>query len=126
MAKEFTFRGKTLDELKQMSLNEFAELLPSNLRRSIKRGLTHPQINLLKKIKNGTGKLRTHARNMIILPQMVDLKIQVHTGKVFQEIYILPEMIGHRLGEIADTRKRVAHSAPGIGATRGTSSISVK
>jgi small subunit ribosomal protein S19 len=126
MAKEFTFRGKTLDELKQMGLNEFAELLPSNLRRSIKRGLTHQQINLLKKIKNGRGKLRTHARNMIILPQMVDLKIQVHTGKVFQEIYILPEMIGHRLGEIADTRKRVAHSAPGIGATRGTSSISVK
>ncbi|MBD3259477.1 30S ribosomal protein S19 [Candidatus Woesearchaeota archaeon] len=126
MAKEFSFRGKNLEELKQMGLNEFAELLPSNLRRSIKRGLTNQQVSLLNKIKNGKKKLKTHARDMVILPQMVDLKIQVHNGKTFEEIYILPEMIGHRLGEMVDTRKRIQHSAPGIGATRGTSSISVK
>ncbi|MBW3013120.1 30S ribosomal protein S19 [Candidatus Woesearchaeota archaeon] len=126
MAKEFTFRGKTVAELKQLSLNEFAELLPANLRRSIKRGLTHQQTNLLKKIKTGKKKLKTHAREMVVLPQMIDLKLQIHNGKAFEEIYILPEMLGHRLGELVQTRKKVQHSAPGIGATRGTSSISVK
>ncbi|MBL7054846.1 ribosomal protein S19 family protein, partial [Candidatus Woesearchaeota archaeon] len=38
----------------------------------------------------------------------------------------MEEMIGHYLGEFAMTRQRVAHSAPGIGATRSSGSLSVK
>ncbi|HLC85017.1 MAG TPA: ribosomal protein S19 family protein, partial [Candidatus Nanoarchaeia archaeon] len=37
-----------------------------------------------------------------------------------------PEMLGHKLGEFAITKKRVAHSAPGIGATRSSASLSVR
>ncbi|MCK4669860.1 MAG: 30S ribosomal protein S19 [Nanoarchaeota archaeon] len=126
MAKEFTYKGKTLEELKKLSITEFAELTNSRNRRSLKRGFTKPEENLMQKIRAGKKKLKTHARNMVVLPEMVGLTIGVHRGNTFDEIYILPEMIGHRLGELVFTRKRVTHSAPGIGATKSTSSISVR
>ncbi|MEE9525254.1 MAG: 30S ribosomal protein S19 [Candidatus Woesearchaeota archaeon] len=124
--KEFTYYGKTLDELKNLSLNEFAEIAPARVRRSLKRGLTDPQQILLKKIKKGESNIETHCRNMIILPEMMDKTISVYNGKAFIKIIILPEMIGHYLGEFAGTRKGVSHSAPGIGATRSSAAMSVK
>lgn len=127
MAKKiYTYRGKTLEELKQMSTNEFAELLPAKLKRSLKRGLSHSQEMLLKKIKEGKKKLRTHARDLVVLPQMVGLKINVYRGDRFAEVYVEPEMIGHKLGELVMTRAKLQHSAPGIGATKSTTSISVR
>ena len=124
--KEFTFKGKTVDELKKMSLKEFASLLKSRQRRSLERGFTDAQKILLKKIKANEKNIKTHCRDMIILPEMIGLTIHVHRGKEFVPVMIQPEMVGHRLGEFALTRKRVEHSAPGIGATRSSASISVK
>jgi small subunit ribosomal protein S19 len=63
---------------------------------------------------------------MLILPFMVGKNVMVHDGKTFQPVFITEEMIGHRLGEFALTRRRVTHSAPGIGATRSSASLSVK
>ena len=63
---------------------------------------------------------------MIILPEMIDSTIQIHDGKSFIKVLIQPEMIGHYLGEFTYNRKRVAHSAPGIGATRSSAALSVK
>ena len=63
---------------------------------------------------------------MIILPEMVGVTIKIHMGKSFVAIRIEPEMIGHVLGEFALTRKIVSHSAPGIGATRSSASMSVR
>ena len=63
---------------------------------------------------------------MIILPEMVDHIIKVYNGKEFVIITILPEMLGHYLGEFSPTRRKVAHHAPGIGATRSSASMSVK
>jgi len=124
--KEFVFRGKKLEELKQMGLTEFGDLLPSRERRCLKRGLNDQQKKVLEKCRKNKRKIKTHSREMIILPEMVGKTIQIHSGKEFISVEILAEMIGHRLGELAGTRKRVSHSAPGIGATRSSSSLSVR
>ncbi|MBW2979996.1 30S ribosomal protein S19 [Candidatus Woesearchaeota archaeon] len=124
--KEFTYRGKTLDELKEMSMNDFAGLLPARQRRSIKRGFTDQQKILMGNIKEGVKDIKTHCRNMVILPTMVGVTLRVYSGKEFVPVSIDTEMLGHYLGEFVGTRKRIEHSAPGIGATRSSASLSVK
>lgn len=124
--KEFTFKGKTLEELQGLSLNEVMQILPSRQRRSLKRGFTEEQKKLLLRIRKNKKNIETHCRNMIILPEMVNKTIKVYNGKEFMIVNIVPQMIGHYLGEFAMTRKPVKHSAPGIGATRSSASISVR
>jgi small subunit ribosomal protein S19 len=124
--KEFNFKGKSLEELQTMSLDELSTILTSKARRKIKRGFTDAEKAFLKSIRNSKKTVETHCRSMIILPEMVNKQIKIHSGKVFEEVLIQPEMIGHYLGEFAMTRKKVTHSAPGIGATKSSASISVK
>ena len=124
--KEFTFRGKTLEELQKLSVKEFANLVKSSKRRKVLRGFTDQEKILLKKIRAMEKNIKTHCREMIILPEMVDLVIKVHKGNGYIEVRIQPEMIGRCLGEFVLTRKRIEHSAPGIGATRSSASMSVK
>lgn len=124
--KEFTFYGKSVEELKKMSVEDVMPYLRSTERRKIKRGFTEEEKKLLKKIRNDEKDIKTHCRDMVILPEMIGKTIRVHTGKVFEAVMIQPEMVGHRLGEFAFTRKRVAHSAPGVGATRSSAASSVK
>lgn len=124
--KEFIFKGKTLNELQNMSLSELAQLFTARQRRTIKRGFTEQQKILLKKLKKNGKNIETHCRDMVILPEMVGKTIKVHQGKEFVPVIIEADMIGHCLGEFALTRKKVAHSAPGIGATRSSASLSVK
>ena len=127
MVREFYYKGKTLEELREMSIEEFSKLLTSRERRSIIRGLTDRQKKLLEKIKSEPEKFhKTHERDMVILPEMVGAKLGVYNGKEYVPIEIKPEMIGHRLGEFVLTRKRVKHSAPGVGATRGSKHIPLK
>ena len=127
MAKIFMFKGKTLEELKKMSLEEFAKLINSRERRTLLRGLNERQKKLLEKIRKNPDKFhKTHERDMIILPEMVNAKIGVFNGKEYVMVVISPEMIGHRLGEFSMTRRRVMHSAPGVGATRGSKHIPLK
>lgn len=126
MAKKiFTYRGKTLEELKQLSTSEIAELLPSRQRRNIKRGLAKGKQKLVRGLHKKDNK-KTHLRDMIILPDMVGKTVRVHNGKEFVPVTIQEEMIGHYLGEFAFTRKRSAHNAPGVGATRSSANLSVK
>ena len=114
--KEFSYRGKSLAELQEMSTSEFSELLPSRERRTMKRGLPEEHKRFMDKLERKGSNVKTHCRDIIIFPLMVGKIIRVHTGKVFHVITITDEMIGHRLGEFAATRNRVAHSAPGVGA----------
>lgn len=123
--KEFLYKGRKLEELQTMSINEVMEILPARQRRTLKKGLTQQQKILLKKVKTKEN-IKTHIREMIILPEMVGKSLKVFSGKEFVPVFIQPEMIGHYLGEFVLTRKRVEHSAPGIGATRSSASISVK
>jgi len=126
--QEFTYRGKTLEELKQMELREFARLLKSNKRRSILRHSDELQDFVLKcesKTKDHK-QIRTHLRDLIVVPKMVGMTIKIHNGKEFIPITIIEEMLGHRLGEFSVTRSKVKHGAAGIGATRSSASMSVK
>ena len=124
--KEFTFKGKTIEELKKLSMTELMQLLTARQRRSMKRGFTEQQKILLKKLRSSEKNIETHCRDMVILPEMVGVTIKVYQGKEFVPVAIEADMIGHCLGEFALTRKKVAHSAPGIGATRSSASLSVK
>ncbi|MBI4139655.1 30S ribosomal protein S19 [Candidatus Woesearchaeota archaeon] len=126
MAKEFTFRGFREEELKQMSLKEFSTLLPSRERRSLLRGFTTDEEKLLKNLVAGEKNLKTHSRDLIIIPSMIGKNIGVHTGKEFLQLQITAEMLGHRLGEFALTRRMVKHSAPGVGATKSSAALSVR
>ncbi len=125
--KEFTYMGHTAPELKEMPISEFAALVPSRVRRSIERGWTHGQEKLYNDIKAGTRKVyKTHERDTVVLPLMIDTTVGVHTGKEFREVTIQPEMVGHFLGEFALTRTEVKHTGPGVGATRSSKYLPLK
>jgi small subunit ribosomal protein S19 len=134
MPKEFSYRGYSLSSLIGMSMDEFINLLPSRQRRSLQRGLTPEQRILLEKLREAKeaqkqGKevnLKTHVRDLIILPEMVGIKIQIHNGKEFVNVEMKPEMIGHYLGEFAITNKPVRHGTPGIGASRSSMYVPLK
>ncbi len=121
--KEFTYRGHKTEQLKKMSIKEFALLLPSRERRTLLRGMTDVEKSLLNKLEKRQS-AKTHAREMVIIPQMVGKTILVHNGKEYQALEINEEMVGYRLGELALTRKMVKHASPGVGAAK--KSVSVK
>ena len=129
MAKAFTFRGKTLDELQKMSLADFAKLCTARGRRSLLRGFDKA---LMKKIDRAiemkkAGKqpkpIRTHKRDAVIIPKMVGLLFGIYRGSSFEVVEIKPDMLGHYLGEFCLTRKRVSHGKAGIGATRSSTAL---
>ncbi|HHI30298.1 MAG TPA: 30S ribosomal protein S19, partial [Candidatus Methanoperedenaceae archaeon] len=122
---EFTYRGKLMEELKSMSIEEFAEIVNARPRRSLKRGLSDDEKKVLDKLRSD-GVVRTHLREMIILPEMVDRKISVYSGREFVSVTIQPEMLGHRLGEFASTRKMVRHGSAGVGATKSSKFVPLK
>jgi small subunit ribosomal protein S19 len=126
--KEFTYRGYTLEEMKAMTLEEIVELLPARARRSFVRGIDEERMTFIEKLRaNGGGEaVRTHCRDVPILPDFVGKKVAVHNGREFVSLDIKPEMIGHYLGEFAMTRKAVVHSGPGVGATRSSKFMPLK
>lgn len=124
--KEFTFRGHTVDEVKRMSLQEFAELCTARVRRTILRGLAPEQLAVLDHVQSGKAKVRTHCRDMPVVPQMIGKTLSVHSGKGFSDITITPEMLGRYLGEFAGTRGKVEHHGPGVGATRSSKFLPLK
>lgn len=126
MAK-FEMRGKSLEEISGMDIEEFRKIITAKERRSLKRGFTEEQKKLLRKmVKNPKKFHRTKSREMIIVPQMLGIKVGIHNGKQYVTVDIKPEMLGHRLGEFALTRKGVKHSSPGFGATRSSKFVPLK
>lgn len=123
--KEFTYRGKTLEELKQLSKKELAPLFTSRIRRTLLRGYPQETQKAEQKILENDN-VRTHCREIVILPQMVGKIIKVHNGQEFVDVRVEAEMIGHVLGEFALTRKMVKHSKAGVGATGGSSAVSIR
>ncbi len=132
--KDFTFRGKTLEELSLMSIEEFAKLCTSRARRTIrKNGLELKK--LLKKVKKAqetikAGKfakpVKTHNRDNIVVPEMLGVTIGVYNGKEFVNVEIKEKMLGHYLGEYVLTRKKLTHGKAGIGATRSSTAITAR
>ena len=129
-----TYRGKTLEELNSLSMNELMRLLPARIRRSLRRGFTEAQKELIEKIMKArrlaeSGKkvvIKTHVRDLIILPYMVGLTFAIYNGKEYVTFTVTPEMIGHYLGEYSITTKKVEHGEPGLKATRSSLFVAMK
>jgi small subunit ribosomal protein S19 len=126
--REFTLRGKTLEELKALNLEQLAPLLSSRARRSIRRGFNDETSRFFERMGATPPEktVRTHCRDALVLPAHVGRKVAVHTGKEFKELEVRPEMIGHYYGEFALTRRFEKHSGPGVGATRSSKFMPLK
>ena len=131
MVKKFDYRGIPLSELESISLDKLFKLFTARQRRSLTRGISDEKRKLIEDIKatkDGKNKnaIRTHLRDLIILPYMVGITFNVYSGKEFVPITIIPEMIGRYLGEFVITNKRVQHGAPGVGASRSSLYVPLK
>lgn len=124
--KEFSYRGKSLEDLQDLSVEEFAQLVPTSLRRKLLKGMTDSERTFIKKFDKKGNNVKTHCRDMVVLPIMVNKTLNIYNGKDFQRLDVMPEMLGHRLGEFVLSRRRVTHSSPGVGATRSSANVSVK
>lgn len=138
--RKFTYRGRTLDEILAMPLEDFAKLLPARQRRSIIRilqGKDPERKKFLEKVRSlrraliegKTDKevvIKTHLRNMPVIPEMIGLTFGVHNGKEYVQIKVTPEMVGHYLGEFALTTKIVKHGEPGLKATKSSLHVEAK
>ena len=124
----FLYRGQTLEDLLALSQDEQLALLPSRARRFFSRGFDHDTQVFWEKVQAaGEGdEIRTHLRDFPVMPQFVGKMIHIHNGKEFQKVGITAEMIGHKLGEFAPTRKSVKHTGPGVGATRSSKFMPLK
>lgn len=125
----YLFRGKTIEQLKAMSREDLIKLVNADARRIFKRGFSPEEKTLLEKIeKKSKNKksIKTHVREMLILPNFVGLTIGVHNGKEFVPVEIKPNMVFHRLGEYALTTKQVKHGSPGLRATRSSGFVPIK
>ncbi|MEE3201526.1 MAG: 30S ribosomal protein S19 [Candidatus Thermoplasmatota archaeon] len=135
--KEFLWRGLTMEELNVLPLYPpeddpeapcIATLMPSRAKRSLSRGLSEEAEKFRAKVRanDGSKMVKTHCRSMYVLPEMVGSTIGIHNGRDFVRIDIIPEMIGHALGEFAPTRRSVTHTGPGVGATRSSKHVALK
>ncbi|CAH1427013.1 unnamed protein product [Lactuca virosa] len=127
--KKFSFRGVDLDALLDMSTDELVKLFTARARRRFQRGLKRKPMALIKKLRKAKREapagekpelVKTHLRNMIIVPEMIGSVVGVYNGKTFNQIEIKPEMIGHYLAEFSISYKPVKHGRPGIGATHSS------
>jgi len=120
--KQFTYKGKSIEELKTLDVREFAKFLRSRQRRTVLRQFQEIEkfINRSKQKIAKNKKIKTHQRDLVIVPQMVGMKIQIYNGNKFIPVEIVGEMLGHKFGEFSLTRTRVKHGKTGVGATKGS------
>ena len=131
MAKQFTYRGLSQAELESLPLDKLLKLFPARARRSLTRGINDNKRKLIEEIKaKKSGKpknaINTHLRDLLILPYMVGVTVNVFSGKEFVPVTMTTEMVGHYLGEYVITNKRVSHGAPGVGASRSSLYVPLK
>jgi len=133
--RKFSYRGVDLDQLLDLSTEELMKLLPCRVRRKFNRGLKRKPMALIKRLRKAKKEapalekpavVKTHLRDMIIVPEMIGSIIGVYQGKTFNQVEVKPEMIGHYLGEFSITYKPVKHGRPGIGATHSSRFIPLK
>ncbi len=126
--KDFTFRGKTVEELKTLEVREFAKLMRSRQRRAALRNFQKIEdfVSRAKKKVEKKKSVKTHQRDLIVVPAMVGMRIQIHNGNKFIPVDVTGEMLGHKFGEFAPTRARIQHTKAGVGATKGSRAKSKK
>lgn len=133
--KKFSYRGMDLEALLKLDVTVLQHHVRSRIRRRFKNGLGRKPMRLIKRLrkaKRNAGPMekpepiKTHLRNMIIVPEMVGSQVGVYNGKDFLLVEVKPEMIGHYLGEFSITYKPVGHGRPGIGSTNSSRFIPLK
>ncbi|EEH60119.1 uncharacterized protein MICPUCDRAFT_30685 [Micromonas pusilla CCMP1545] len=133
--RKFQFRGVDLDQLLDMKTDKLVDLFRARIRRRFKRGLKRKPMALVKKLRKAKKEasggekpetVRTHLRNMVIVPEMIGSVVGVYNGKTFVTVEIKPEMIGHYLAEFSITYRPVNHGRPGIGASASARFIPLK
>ncbi|XP_065179046.1 small ribosomal subunit protein uS19-like [Sycon ciliatum] len=133
--RKYTYRGVDLDQLLDLSSDQLTGLLHCRARRRFNRGLKRKPLQLMKRLRKAKKEaapmekpevVKTHLRNMIIVPEMIGSVVGVYNGKVFNQVEVKPEMVGHYLGEFSITYKPVKHGRPGIGATHSSRFIPLK
>ena len=124
-----------LDKLLDLSHEELMNIVCARQRRRFSRGLKRKPMALIKRLRKAKKEaapmekpdlIKTHLRNMIVVPEMVGSMVGVYNGKEFNNVEIKPEMIGHYLGEFSITYHPVQHGRPGIGATHSSRFIPLK
>merc|ERR1712198_263127 len=119
--RKYTYRGVDLDQLLNMNNEGLMELFTCRIRRKFNRGLKRKPMALIKKLRKKKKEcpvnekpdvVKTHLRNMIVVPEMTGSIVGVYNGKVFTQVEIKPEMIGHYLGEFSISYKPVKHGYP--------------
>eukprot|EP00179_Madagascaria_erythrocladioides_P020407 CAMPEP_0198337410 /NCGR_PEP_ID=MMETSP1450-20131203/28172_1 /TAXON_ID=753684 ORGANISM="Madagascaria erythrocladiodes, Strain CCMP3234" /NCGR_SAMPLE_ID=MMETSP1450 /ASSEMBLY_ACC=CAM_ASM_001115 /LENGTH=145 /DNA_ID=CAMNT_0044042209 /DNA_START=58 /DNA_END=495 /DNA_ORIENTATION=+ len=133
--KKFSYRNVELDALLDLNMEALVKLLPARPRRRFtNRGLTRKPLALLKKLRKAKREaaanekpavVKTHLRNMVIVPEMIGSVVGVYNGKTFNAVEIKPEMIGHYLGEFSISYTPVRHGRPGVGSTNSAKFIPV-
>mmetsp|Transcript_29486 Transcript_29486/g.26064 ORF Transcript_29486/g.26064 Transcript_29486/m.26064 type:complete len:152 (-) Transcript_29486:148-603(-) len=133
--KKFMFRGIELDKLLDLSHEELLNYVHARARRRMQRGLKRKPMALIKKLRKAKAEcgvldkpavIKTHLRNMLIVPEMIHSQVAVYNGKVFNHVDVKPEMVGHYLGEFSITYRPVRHGRPGIGSTNSSRFIPLK
>merc|ERR1719455_42823 len=124
--RKYSYRGVDLDKLLDMSNQDLMELFRARQRRKFSRGIKRAPITLLKKLRKAKREtaygekpeaIKTHLRNMVIVPEMIGSVVAVYNGKQYICVEIKPDMIGHYLAEFSITYKPIRHGRPGIGST---------
>jgi len=124
-----------LEQLLDLPTDKLVDLFHARARRRFQRGLKRKPLALIKKLRKAKKEapagekpepVRTHLRNMIIVPEMIGSMIGVYNGKTFNQVEIKPEMTGMYLGEFSISYKPVRHGRPGIGATHSSRFIPLK
>jgi len=114
---------------------EQVDLVHARARRRLQRGIKRKGTALLKKLRKKKKEcgpydkpdvVKTHLRDMLIMPEMIGSVVGVHNGKVFTSVEVKADMVGHYLGEFSITYKPVRHGRPGIGATSSSKFIPLK
>ena len=110
--KEFKYRGKTMEELQALDVREFAKYLPARKRRTVLRNFQDHEdfVSLAKAKAQKKKQMKTHIRDLVIVPGLVGLKLQIYSGNKFIPVEITGEMLGCKLGEFSPTRTKTAHS----------------
>jgi small subunit ribosomal protein S15e len=133
--KKFTYRGLELEQVLDLNQQELIDFVNARARRRIKKGMGpkyRAYVNKLKKAKAAAGPLdrpepiKTHLRNMVIVPEMIGAQVAVYNGKVFNIAMITADMVGMFLGEFSITYRPVRHGRPGIGSNNASRFIPLK
>jgi len=133
--RKFSYRGIDLDALLDLSSSQLVSVVHARARRRINRGFKKRPMALIKKLRKAKQEaksgekpdtVKTHLRDMIVVPEMIGSVVGIYSGKEFNQVEIKPEMVGHYLGEFSITYKPVKHGRPGIGATHSSRFIPLK